>query len=291
MAKSAIQRAFRGAKSDWRLHALSVFSVAVAFVCLAAALLLVVNVGQIRSRWAESGRASVYLRKNATAEQVAAIEKALKQSEGVTTVKVVSSEDARRELVGLTNDPVLDALPTDAFPASLEVGVESNVASERLSQLSAQLALLPAVESVETYAAWSDRLAGLLSGGVSAALLLAAVVLAAVISVVSSTIRLSLQRRRIEVEVMKLVGATDGYVRSPFVVEGAAQGGFGALLAIALLGVLFAIVQSHFDGGLAALLGATPVFLPWTLALGLIGVGALLGALAAYASLRKLLSL
>src|SRR6478735_4827799 len=283
-----IRRAFRGAKSDWRLHALSVFSVAVAFVCLAAALLLVVNVGQVRSRWAESGRASVYLRKNATAEQVSVIEKALKQSEGVSSVRIVSSEDARRELVGLTNDPVLDALPTEAFPASLEVAIESAVAGERLGKLASQLSALPAVESVETYGAWSDRLAALLTGGVSAALLLAGVVLAAVVSVVSSTIRMSLQRRRIEVEVMKLVGATDSYVRSPFVVEGAAQGGVGALLAIMLLGVLFAIVQSHFDSNLAALLGAAPVFLPWTAVLGLVLSGAVLGAAAAYGSLRKL---
>jgi cell division transport system permease protein len=258
---------------------------------LAAALLLVVNVGQIRARWAESGRASVYLRKNATAEQVAAIERALKQSEGVTAVRVVSSEDARHELIGLTNDPVLDALPTEAFPASLEVAIESAVATERLTKLQAQLSALPAVESVETYGAWSDRLAALLTGGVSASLLLAGVVLAAVVSVVSSTIRMSLQRRRIEVEVMKLVGATDSYVRSPFVVEGAAQGGFGALFAILLLGVLFGIVQSHFDSNLSALLGANPVFLPWTVALGLVASGALLGAIAAYGSLRKLLVL
>jgi cell division transport system permease protein len=289
MAQSPLRRAFRGAKNDWRLHALSVFSVAVAFVCLAAALLLVVNVGQVRARWAESGRASVYLRKNATAEQVSSIEKALRQSDGVTAVRIVSSEDARRELVGLTNDPVLDSLPTDAFPASLEVAIESSVASERLGKLASQLSALPAVESVETYGAWSDRLAALLTGGVSASLLLAGVVLAAVVSVVSSTIRMSLQRRRIEVEVMKLVGATDGYVRSPFVVEGAAQGGFGALFAIVLLGVLFAIVQRHLDGNLAALLGATPVFLPWTAMLGLVASGALLGAIAAYGSLRKLL--
>jgi cell division transport system permease protein len=289
MAQSPVARAFRGAKNDWRLHALSMFSVAVAFVCLAAALLLVVNVGQVKARWAESGRASVYLRKNATAAQVSAIEKALKASDGVTGVRVVSSEDARKELLGLTNDPVLDALPTEAFPASLEVQVESAVASERLGKLASQLSVLPAVESVETYGAWSERLASLLTGGVSASLLLAGVVLAAVISVVSSTIRLSLQRRRIEVEVMKLVGATDAYVRRPFVVEGAAQGGVGALLAILLLSVLFSIVRSHFDGNLAALLGATPVFLPWTLVLGLVAAGALLGAVAAYGSLRKLL--
>src|SRR5258706_8029864 len=186
MAESPFKRPVRGAKNDWRLHALSVFSVAVAFVCLAAALLLVVNVGQIRARWAESGRASVYLRKNATAEQVAAIEKALKQSDGVSAVRIVSSEDARRELVGLTNDPVLDALPTEAFPASLEVAIESAVAGERLGKLASQLSALPAVESVETYGAWSDRLAALLTGGVSASLLLAAGVLAAVVRLVSS---------------------------------------------------------------------------------------------------------
>lgn len=289
MAQSAMKRAFRGAKNDWRLHALSVFSVAVAFVCLAAALLLVVNVGQVRERWAESGRASVFLRKHASAEQIAAIEKALKQSDGVSSVRVVSSADARRELLGLTNDPVLDALPNEAFPASLEVAIESAVAAERLAKLAAQLAALPAVESVETYGAWSDRLAALLSGGVSAALLLAGVVLAAVVSVVSSTIRMSLQRRRIEVEVMKLVGATDSYVRSPFVVEGAAQGGFGALFAVLLLALLFGIVQSHFDSNLAALLGAKPVFLPWTLVMGLLASGSALGGIAAYGSLRKLL--
>jgi cell division transport system permease protein len=291
MAQSPLRRAFRGAKNDWRLHALSVFSVAVAFVCLAVALLLVVNVREVRSRWAETGRASVYLRKNATAEQVSVIERALKQSEGVTAVRVVSSEDARRELLGLTNDPVLDALPTEAFPASLEVAIESNVAGERVAKLAAQLAALPAVENVETYGAWSERLASLLTGGVSASLLLAGVVLAAVVSVVSSTIRMSLQRRRIEVEVMKLVGATDTYVRSPFVIEGAAQGGFGALMAILLLGVLFGIVRSHFDGNLSALLGSAPVFLPWTVAFGLVGAGALLGAVSAYGSLRKLLVL
>ena len=60
-----IERAWRGTKNDWRLHALSVFSVAVAFVCLASALLVVVNVSHVRDRWSSTGRASVYLKKGA----------------------------------------------------------------------------------------------------------------------------------------------------------------------------------------------------------------------------------
>jgi cell division transport system permease protein len=285
-----IERAWRGTKHDWRLHALSVFSVAVAFVCLASALLVVVNVSHVRDRWSSTGRASVYLKKGADREQIAVIERALRASEGVTGVKFVSSEDARHEMTGQSDDPIIDSLPTEAFPASLEVSITSEVAAGRLDQLAGQLGALPAVDRVETYAAWSDRLGALLAGGVTASGLLALVVLAAVVSVVSSTIRLALQRRRIEVEVLKLVGATDDYVRRPYVVEGAVQGALGATLALLLLGSLFGIVQSHFDSSFATLIGMTPSFLPWTVALALVVSGAGLGALAALLSVRRLLS-
>jgi len=285
-----IERAWRGTKNDWRLHALSVFSVAVAFVCLASALLVVVNVSHVRDRWSSSGRASVYLKKGADREQIATIQRALRASDGVTDVKFVSSDDARHELTTQSDDPIIDALPSEAFPASLEVSIESEFAAGRLDKLAQQLGALPAVDRVETYAAWSDRLAALLAGGVTASGLLALVVLAAVISVVSSTIRLALQRRRIEVEVLKLVGATDDYVRRPYVVEGAVQGALGATLALVLLGALFAIVQSHFDASFSTLIGMTPAFLPWSLALALIVSGGALGALAALLSVRRLLS-
>lgn len=285
-----IQRAFRGARNDWRLHLLSVFSVAVAFICLTATLLAVVNVDRVRERWVSLGRASVYLRREASPAQIDVIEKALKSSEGVIGVRHVSSEDARREVAGAAGDPLLEALPIDAFPASLEVSVQSGMAADRVAKLAAQLQALPAVESVETYGAWSERLGAVLAGGVTASLLLGLVVLAAVISVVSSTIRLSLQRRRIEVEVLKLVGATDSYVRKPFVVEGAVQGAVGALVAVLVLGIVFLVIQSNVDRQLVALLGQQPVFLPLPMTAGLIVVGGGLGALAAFVSLRKFLA-
>jgi cell division transport system permease protein len=284
-----LERAWRGARSDFRLYALSVFSVAVAFVCLAAAVLVVVNVNGLRQRWADTGRASVFLKPAATPETIDALERALGTTPGVVHVRRMTSEQARRELGAVASDPVLDALPTEAFPASLELELEAGLPIARLEKLKAQLAQLPAVDSVQTYEAWSQRLGALLGGGVTASLLLAAVVLAAVVSVVSSTIRLSLQRRRIEVEVLKLVGATDDYVRRPFVVEGAAQGGIGAVLAVLLLATLFATVKSQADPSLFALIGVEPTFLPWALCLGIVGLGALLGAAAALFSLRRLL--
>jgi cell division transport system permease protein len=286
----AIERALRGAKNDLRLHALGVFSVAVAFVCLGATLLAVVNVDHVRERWANLGRASVYLTRGARPEQVTAIERALRASQGVTQVRHLSPEDARRDAAEVGRDPVVDALPADAFPESLEVSVEKSVRPERLQELAAQLRSLPAVEGVETYTGWSERIESLLAGGVAAAGILSLIVLAAVVSVVSSTIRLSLQRRRLEVEVMKLVGATDGYVREPFVIEGAAQGALGATAAIGILGVLYLVIRSHVDSRLSALFGMTPAFLPWALVLLMVLLGATLGAVAAFVSLRRFVS-
>ncbi len=86
---------------------------------------------------------------------------------------------------------------------------------------------------------------------------------------------------------MKLVGATESYVRQPFVIEGAAQGALGASLAVGLLGVLYLVVKSHLDGRLMALFGLSPSFLPWPIVLVTVALGAGLGAAAAFVSLRR----
>ena len=286
---SPLQRAFRGAKNDLRLYTLSVFSVAVAFVCLATAALVVVNVRGLHERWASTGRVTVYLAPDASAEVTSSVERALTKTPGVVSVRRVTREQARQELGGASPDPLLEALPLEAFAPSLEVALAAELPPPRLEKLKAQLGALPSVESVQSYEAWSERLGSLLTGGVSAALLLASIVFAAVVSVVSSTIRLSLERRRIEVEVLKLVGATDDYVRRPFLFEGAAQGALGAIFALVLLGVLFIIVWAKVDPALFTLLGIQPLFLPWFVAVGIVVLGALLGATSARFSLRRLL--
>lgn len=281
------ERAWRATKADLKLHLLSVFSVSVAFVCLAAALMVVVNIDAVRKRWEQSGRASVYLRPDVSAEQVEKVKQALLASHGVESVRYVSAEEARAEVLGHSTDEALSALPPEAFPASLEVSLRDAAAAERIRKLAQQLQTLPYVDAVETYEAWGERLKNLLSGGVSAALLLLLVVLLAVMSVVSSTMRMALQRRSAEVEVLKMVGATDGYVRGPFVVEGAMQGALGAATAVGLLGCLHLIIRSSFDSALGTLLGASPLFLPWAACLLLVVLGAGIGALTAFVSLRR----
>jgi cell division transport system permease protein len=277
---------------EWRLHALSVFSLAVAFVCLGAALLVLTNLRSIEERWAHAGRASIYLKDNAPAQDVEQLKSALAAVPIVTSVRYVSATQARTEFgqKETSTRAELASLPVEAFPASIEIEVKSDVTDADLVDVVGKLRQLPAVDDVETYQAWTERLGRLIRGGVAAAALLALVVFASVLAVVGSTIRLALQRRRTEVEVLKLVGATDRFIKGPFLIEGMSQGALGATGAIALLGGLFLVVRGRLDAELATLVGVEPSFLPWEVALGMVVVGMLLGMFAALLGLRRLVT-
>jgi cell division transport system permease protein len=285
---AARNRTWRAGRGAVRLHLLSIFSLAVAFICLASALLVVTNIAAVRDRWSRAGRATIYLRDGASDAEIGALTAALESTPGVKKVRHVTPQEARREVIADEQDKSLAQLPVAAFPASLEVGFNDEVNDEELGAMALKLRALPAVETVETYQRWTERLSSLLGGGVTASACLAVIVLCAVVSVIGSTMRLLLHRRRSEVEVLKLVGATDAFVRRPFVIEGATQGAAGAAAAILMLGVLFLIVRGRFDQELSALFGVTPAFLPWHLALGMVALGGTLGAATALVSLRKM---
>ncbi|MEO7094410.1 MAG: permease-like cell division protein FtsX, partial [Polyangiales bacterium] len=246
----SVERAKRGLVAEWRLHALSVVSLAVAFVCLGAALLVVVNLDALKQRWGRTGRASVYLKDDAQPAQVEAILTALKATPEVRGVRYLSPADARAGALGETGgttDATLKALPAEAFPASIEIDVAPEIAEVDVTAIMNKLSGLPAVEGVETYGTWTERLGKLLQGGTLAAAALAAIVFGAVLAVVASTMRLALTRRRTEVEVLRLVGASDSFVRTPYVLEGTFQGALGAATALVILGALFSIVHGRLD--------------------------------------------
>src|SRR3954466_2275180 len=91
------RRARRGMLREWRLHALSVFSLAVAFVCLGATLLVLTNLHSIEQRWAHAGRASIYLKDNAAAQDVEQLKTALTAVPIVTSVRYISATQARMD--------------------------------------------------------------------------------------------------------------------------------------------------------------------------------------------------
>ena len=289
--KNAIVRARRGLREERRLYVVAVTSLAVAFICLGATLLGVTNLDAAATRWGQSGRITVFLKDGADAQDVAQLGVVLEGLADVQDVIHITPSQARNSFLEEADVGAdLSALPSDVFPASLEITLVSGVTRERSESIASRLAEFRAVSDVESYGAWFQKLDQLLWGARMLAVGLALLVMFCVVAVIGNTIRLAVARRRQEIEVMKLCGATNGFVRGPFVLEGMFQGFASALLAVLALLVGYLVLHEPVDSTLAALTGSRVVFLgAWTLVALLVG-GALIGAIGSAVSVRRYLS-
>lgn len=288
--KSAMTRARRGLREERRLYVVAVSSLAVAFLCLGAALLGVANLDSAAERWGQSGRLTIYLKEGASSQDTAQLRVVLEGLSEVSQVQHVSSDMARTLFLEQSDvDAAFEALPAEAFPPSLEVALHRSVSRERAEAISARIINFRAVDDVETYRGWFEKLDDLLIAGKGIATGLALLVCFCVLAVISNTIRLAVARRRGEIEVMKLCGATNSFVRGPFVLEGVFQGFAAALISLLVLVTVFLLLRGNIDSTLAALTGNRLVFLDlWVVLLLLLG-GAAAGALGSAVSVRRYL--
>ncbi|MCB9659029.1 MAG: ABC transporter permease [Sandaracinaceae bacterium] len=288
--KQLITRARRGLREEMRLYLVAVSSLAVAFLCLGGALLALTNLSAVARAWGQSSRMTVYLRDGAEAEDVTQLRASVEGLPEVRSVEHLSSDEARAQFLEHSDvEPGLAALPAEVFPASLEITLAQGVAPSRTARIAERVAQFRAVSDVETYRGWFSRLESLLQAGRAIAGVLALLVALCVLAVIGNTIRLAVARRREEIEVMKLCGATDEFVRGPFVLEGTFQGFMSALISVVVLMGGFMLVRDELDATVAALTGVRAAFLHPLALVGLTLGGAAVGALGSALSLRRYL--
>lgn len=288
--KTVCARAARGLREDVKLYLVAVSSLTVAFVCLATALLALANVNELAAHWGQSHRMSVYLRDDAAEADVARLAAALAKTPAIAAATYTSSAEARARFLEDTRavEGPLRALPSVAFPASIEVTLQRGTAGQELARIAEKVAAQRAlVDDVDTYETWFQRVRTLLGAGRALALALGALVLLCVMAVIANTIRLAVANRRDEIEVLKLCGATDAFVRAPFLLEGMLQGALGALLSLIVLFAAFLALRPEVDSSLGPFAGVQLVFLQPVVALGLVLGGTAVGALGSALSVRR----
>lgn len=285
-------RAKRGIREDAKLYVIAVSTLTVAFLCLSTALLGVTNLAELADRWGRTHRMSVYLKDSAAAEDVERLRTVLASLPTVAKVEYISSAAAREQFMrDARASSDLTSLPTEAFPASVEVEFTSEASDERIQDVAAKVAAFgAAVDEVDTYRSWFDRLGTLLTAGRTAAGLLALLVLGCVFAVVSNTIRLALASRREEIEMLKMCGATDSFVRGPFVLEGMLQGLIAAVFSMLILTGAYLAMRGQIDATLGPIAGLRLSFLHPLAVIGIVCAGALTGALGSAVSIRRYMS-
>jgi cell division transport system permease protein len=201
--------------------------------------LLLQNARSATGNWNEAYDLSVYMEKKAGAVRVQSMAKQLRQRADVAAVRIITAEQALAEfrsdsgfgtaLNALADNPLPDTLVvTPTLTASTPQGTES---------LKNAIAAMSDVQTVQIDTEWVKRLHAMLDLLRRVVLLTGGLLGIGIVLIVSNTIRLDILNRRAEIEVMKLVGASDGFTRRPFLYTGVWYGLGGGLLALLLVAV------------------------------------------------------
>jgi cell division transport system permease protein len=245
---------------------------------------LYAKVDQVRSET----KVSVYLKDDALNRQVGQLEVRLRQNPDVKSVVYLSKAAAlasMKKQLGKDNN-VFKQLPVNPLPASIEVHLHD---PNQAKAVAATVRNRPGVDSVDYGGKTADRVLRVgatieaVVGGLILILAIAAVLL------IANTIRLSIHSRRREIEVMKLVGATNWFVRLPFIIEGMLCGLVGAAVAIVLLYASYVGLLREWIQGSDLSSNQVQAISFWLLGALLLVAGTSLGAVGSGLTLRRYL--
>ena len=267
------------------------------FTCLVMAItlslptglaLLLEGISELGGSWQKAAQISLFLDLDITSQQTQQLLQDIQQLPSVTEALVINREQALTELKNLAGlGDALKELPSNPLPDSILVTPHA-LDKQALAQLVELLQNMPHVQLAQLDLEWVERLSAILSLGQHFIFGLALLLVLALLLIIGNTIRLHIENRRAEIEVINLVGGTDGYVRRPFLYMGAFYGLFGGVLAWLILRLGFSKLNQPVIE-LAQLYGSDFSFpgLGWTDAGLLVMLAIMLGYLGSWLAVAR----
>ena len=242
--------------------------------------LLLENVQQLSSGWENNGQISLFLKQDVSSAAAEKLADKIRRLSSVARVEHVSREAALAEFKRLSGfGDALDALDRNPLPAVLIVHPDAAYNHpDALQALVRDLGRYSEVSLAQLDLEWVRRLHAMLALAKQGVLILAGLLSAAVLLIIGNTIRLAVLNRRDEIEITKLIGGTNAFIRRPFLYSGLIQGLLGAVASWLLVSLTLLILSGPIQD-LTALYGSQFQVkgLDLSATLALFGVGGVLG--------------
>ena len=190
----------------------------------------------------------VYLEDDIHPDDQARLQRDLAATNGVQFVSYLGRDQAlERFRIELGDDAeLLEALQENPLPASLELGLSpEGQDANQVNALTSMISGYPGVEEVVAQIAWVQRLDQIARAFSMVTLVIGLIVLVSSVFVISNTVRLTVEERADQIEIMKLVGATNSFIRTPFVLTGWLQGLIAGVIAMVVLVSAHGVITTH----------------------------------------------
>lgn len=277
----------------------SLVSLSLTLMLFGIFLLFYYNVQDFVHTMRESVQFSIYLKedgpqKSKQEKRVKEVKHLLKNDSRISSFIYISKEEALETFKSAFQDStLLDRLGENPFPASFEVKVDPLYQEpEKMKDIIDHFGAMSAVEEVRYGSEWLNNLLTFLKFLKAIGIGLGGFLALTVTSNIANTIRLHFYNRREEIETMKLIGATHGFIKIPFVLEGIFMGGISGLFSLLFLFIGFTYSRDYLlsiTGAMGPNQGLQ--FLPVEISIGLTLFGLLLGGVGSFISLNHLLTL
>ena len=287
--KRFYQRAIKDILENRFLTAITVATIALSIMIASAFALFFINAGDILNLWQKGIRVMVYLKPGVSEAARLDTKHRLQSISGVKDVQYISKQEAMDRLKQQMehHSALLDHLKENPLPDAFEVSLQPKARnSTELSFLAERIAGLASVDEVEYGQQWINRFANIINLFRLAGYGVGALFFMATVFIVANTIRLVLYSRRDEIEIMRLVGATDRFIKIPFYLQGMIQGGVGTLIGLlALFGGYFMLI-ANFSQNVSSELIVLRFFSPETCST-IVSGGIVVGWLGCWVSLKQ----
>jgi cell division transport system permease protein len=275
-------------RGNMQTFLISIMTIAISIGILGIFLIIFFNLNGFLASWNQQVQLIVYLEDDISPAQKSNIEVLFKENSRVQSTEEVTKDKAwqdfrqsQAEKSGLEFDIGFNPLPSS-------YKVRFKLSDNRLTHISefAEIAQgKPGVESVEYGKNWISRFEQFMVFCRVFLMATGALLSFGLILIISNTIRLSIYSRQDEIELMLLIGATPGFVKIPFLLEGMLQGLCGSMLSLGLMGVIYYYLKSEFQVSIESIArGMDFQFISQPFLLSLVGLSVLIGLVASYIS-------
>lgn len=233
-----LKRALVSIRDNRLVNVVCMSTMVISMLILGSFLLLFVNVNNWIQGWGKSWYMTVYLHDNISEENRGQVESFLKKLPSVEIKRYISKETAFSEFKEALGSQagILEGLSDNPLPASFEVFLR-NVEHDKVEPRTIEESLerIEGVEEVQISEEWLRRFEGLMNVVRLAGFVIGGLLCVAILFIVTNSIKLTIYSRRDEIEILKLVGATDWFVKAPFLLEGLLQGLASGFLTMGIL--------------------------------------------------------
>ena len=278
-------------RSNRFLNFITIITISLSILIVSVFLLFFENTSRMIESWNQGGRVMIYLKNDFTMEMLPDLKEKI-NAVGETEVMIYIPKSYALEKLKKnmsSQSAFLNTLKDNPLPDALEVRMKSNSNFEKIEEFAQSIKAIVAVEDVEYGQGWLGKFLKIFNLFKITGYAMCSLFFLIALFITANTVRLAFYSRQLEVEIMRLVGATETFIKAPFYLEGVLQGFFGGIIGLAVLLISYLVVSPSITQNLASYIYFDIRFLSVQMILLILFGSTFLGWFGCYLSLKQLL--